>query len=230
MKRYYMIVLTVAVLVIATGIGSVLAGGSSDSSGEGSHCYLFFTLPDGKFTQAMVNDSDPDEVIKKAEELIEKYVGDEGGTLDLSVGNIEDTLCGTDDDSGPPIITWYGIDLESMILGIELDYSQVPHDEVCVSLDGNELQVSEEDDGILMFELLQEPPRDTWVSICAGRSCGQGQSECERLVIPSKSEDGYPILFLEGSFMEITSNHPVYGPTANRAKKNGRATVRPYDL
>ena len=88
--------------VIAAGISTVLAGGSSDSSGEGFHCYLFFTLPDGKFAQAMVNDSDPDEVIKKVEELIEKYAGDEEGTLDLSVGNIEDTLCGTDDDLDHP--------------------------------------------------------------------------------------------------------------------------------
>lgn len=93
MKRYYFIVLTVAVFVIATGIGTALAGGSSDSSGEGSHCYLFFTLPDGKFAQAMVNDSDPDVVLYKVDELIEKYVSDEEGTLDLAVGNIEETLC-----------------------------------------------------------------------------------------------------------------------------------------
>jgi hypothetical protein len=89
MKRYYLIVLTVVVFVIATGISTALAGGSSDTSGEGSHCYLFFELPDGKFAQAMVNDSEPDVVLYKVDELIEKYEDDEGGTLVLSIGNIE---------------------------------------------------------------------------------------------------------------------------------------------
>ena len=83
----------VAVFIIAAGIRTALAGGTSDSSGEGSHCYLFFTLPEGKFAQAMVNDSEPDVVLEKVYELIEKYEGDEEGTLDLSVGNIEETLC-----------------------------------------------------------------------------------------------------------------------------------------
>ena len=89
MKRCYLIVLTVAFFVIATGVGTALAGGSSDTSGEGDHCYLFFTLPDGKFAQAMVNDSDPGVVLIKVDELIEKYEGDEEGTLALSIGSIE---------------------------------------------------------------------------------------------------------------------------------------------
>ena len=45
----------------------------------------------------MVNDSDPDEVIMKVEEFMEKYVDIEGGALDLAVGNIDDdTVCSPD--------------------------------------------------------------------------------------------------------------------------------------
>ncbi len=56
------ILLTFAVSALVIGPSLAVAGGSSDTSGDGSHCYLFFSLPDQKFAQAMVNDSDPDEV------------------------------------------------------------------------------------------------------------------------------------------------------------------------
>ena len=86
----------------AVSIGTIaFAGGSSDTSGEGFHCYLFFTF-NGEFSQAMVNDSDPFEVIKKAEEFIAKYVDDEGGTLDLAVGNLEGTVCEPLPEPPPP--------------------------------------------------------------------------------------------------------------------------------
>ena len=91
--RRYLIAFTAVVFVVATGIGTAFAGGSSDTSGDGFHCYLFFMLPDGQFSQAMVNDSDALEVIKKVEEFIEKYEGSEGGMLDLAVGNIGGTVC-----------------------------------------------------------------------------------------------------------------------------------------
>ena len=74
---------------MATGIGTALAGGSSDTSGDGYHCYLFFSLPDGQFAQAMVNDSYSSEVMKKVDEFIEKYEYVEDGTLDLAIGNLE---------------------------------------------------------------------------------------------------------------------------------------------
>ena len=92
LKRY-LIALTAFVLVIGMGTGTALAGGSSDASGDGFHCYLFFSLPDGRFAQAMINDSIPEEVLMKAEECLAKYEDDEGGLLELAIGNIEDTLC-----------------------------------------------------------------------------------------------------------------------------------------
>ena len=91
--RRYLIALTAFVFVMATGIGGALAGGSSDTSGDGYHCYLFFSFPDGTFAQAMVNDSYSDEVLKKVEEFYAKYVDVEGGWLDLAMGNVDDTWC-----------------------------------------------------------------------------------------------------------------------------------------
>ncbi len=42
-------------LLISTGSVALAAGGS-DTTGEGLHCYLFFSLPDDKFAQVMLND------------------------------------------------------------------------------------------------------------------------------------------------------------------------------
>jgi hypothetical protein len=90
MKRYYLIVLTVAVFVISTGIGTALAGGSSDTSGDGYHCYGFFTLPGGTFAQFMANSSDPEELGDKAADAVAKYEGDEEGELKFLIcGNSE---------------------------------------------------------------------------------------------------------------------------------------------
>ena len=65
---------------MSMGTSGALAGGSSDSSGMGTHCYLFFTgygLAEGEFAQAMINDEDPDEVIKKIEEFLAKWASQE---------------------------------------------------------------------------------------------------------------------------------------------------------
>lgn len=93
MKRYYMIGLTVAVFVIATGISTVLAGGSSDTSGEGSHCYLLFALPDGTFAQCMISDTSEEVVLIKALEYLKKYIIEEEANLETAVGNIYDSFC-----------------------------------------------------------------------------------------------------------------------------------------
>ena len=77
-RHWYLVALVACCFVVGGGTRVALAGGASDTSGDGFHCYLFFSLPDGEFAQAMVNDSDPDEVIKKVDEFIEKYEGDEG--------------------------------------------------------------------------------------------------------------------------------------------------------
>jgi len=49
---------------------------------------LFFDLPEMKHIQAMVNDSDEEEVKKKVGEFDSKYTDDEGGTLVASIGNV----------------------------------------------------------------------------------------------------------------------------------------------
>lgn len=51
-----------------------LAAGSSDISSDGNHCYLFFEFPDETFAQAMVNDSNPNVVVEKLTEFLDKYV------------------------------------------------------------------------------------------------------------------------------------------------------------
>ena len=91
--RRYLIAFAAFVFVMATGTGTALAGGSSDTSGDGYHCYLFFSFDDEQFSQAMVNDSDPLEVLREVDEFIVKYVDEEGGLLDLAIGNIAGTVC-----------------------------------------------------------------------------------------------------------------------------------------
>ena len=79
--------------VMAIGANVAVAGGSSDTSGDGFHCYLFFSLPGQEFAQAMVNNSDRDEVVKKAEEFIEKYALEYGGQVDQILGNVRGSVC-----------------------------------------------------------------------------------------------------------------------------------------
>ena len=62
---------------------------------------VFVSLPGGTFAQAMVNDSNPDEVLNKVWEFIDKYEN-EGGTLELAVGNIDDTVCAPSAPEGCP--------------------------------------------------------------------------------------------------------------------------------
>ncbi|MCP4744731.1 MAG: hypothetical protein GY874_01120 [Desulfobacteraceae bacterium] len=89
MKHKSLIVFAVAVLFITTGVGSAIAGGSSATSGDGFHCYLFFDLGDGEFAQVMVNDSEPGKVEEEVLKAIDKYEQEEAGLLDMSIGNID---------------------------------------------------------------------------------------------------------------------------------------------
>ena len=87
--RKLLFALLVSAFAMSFGAGTALAGGASDSSGDGKHCYLFFVDQTGDsdwFAQAMINDDA--EVAKKACEFLQKYVGDEGFVLDLTAGNL----------------------------------------------------------------------------------------------------------------------------------------------
>ena len=95
MKKLFGMAVLALGLVLA-GAPAVMAGGSSDTGGEGFYCYGFFTLPDGKFAQVMVDDEYAGVAHEKFEELIEKYEVDEGGVLTTAVGNIEDSVCAAD--------------------------------------------------------------------------------------------------------------------------------------
>ena len=88
--RKFVFTVVACCFVLVTGLPSAQAGGSSDTSGDGFHCYLFFEFPDNdnEFAQAMVNDSDRNEVLKKVDEFIDKYEGDEDGYLAQSIGNL----------------------------------------------------------------------------------------------------------------------------------------------
>ncbi len=90
--RKLLFALLVSAFAMSFGAGAALAGGASDSSGDGKHCYLYFE-DDMDFSdwiaQAMVNDEKPAEVAKKACEFIQKYVRDEGFNLYLSAGNLD---------------------------------------------------------------------------------------------------------------------------------------------
>ncbi len=71
MRRFIKTILVLCCAVLL-GHSSALAGGASDSSGDGSHCYGFFSLPLGKFAQVMVNDSIPQVVNDKFGEFLAK--------------------------------------------------------------------------------------------------------------------------------------------------------------
>jgi hypothetical protein len=85
--------LLVCGFAVAIGLSPAFAGGSLTTSSDGFHCYLFFTLGDGTFAQVMVNNADPNEVLKRVNEFMNKYVDTEGGVLTESVGNIADSVC-----------------------------------------------------------------------------------------------------------------------------------------
>ena len=55
-KLFGLVVLAMGIMLVFAPRGA-LAGGSSDSTGEEFHCYLFFNLPDEQFAQVMVNGS-----------------------------------------------------------------------------------------------------------------------------------------------------------------------------
>ncbi len=81
---------------LSIGTGGALAGGGSDTTGEGLHCYLFFdSFPDepDKFAQAMVNEQSVDVIIQKIDELLFKYEVAEGASLVLLTGNVPG-VCG----------------------------------------------------------------------------------------------------------------------------------------
>ena len=71
-------------IAMSMGTSGAVAGGMSDSSGEGVHCYLYFTgnsIPDeldtiGLFAQVMINDVDDTEVDKKIGEAVSKLVNE----------------------------------------------------------------------------------------------------------------------------------------------------------
>ena len=94
--RKLLFALLVSAFAMSFGAGAALAGGASDSSGDGKHCYLFFVdLNDTDWTaQAMMNGDDdddgdkPSDVAKKACEFIQKYVYDEGFNLEMTAGNL----------------------------------------------------------------------------------------------------------------------------------------------
>ena len=90
--RKLLLALLVSGLAMAMSPGAAMAGGSSDSTGEAFHCYLFFDLPDEKFAQVMINDSEATVVVEKANEAIDKYELDELGILSIQTGNVKNCL------------------------------------------------------------------------------------------------------------------------------------------
>ena len=50
--RKYIIAMTIFGLAMLLGTNTAFAGGGSDSSGEGDHCYGFWSLPGQTFAQA----------------------------------------------------------------------------------------------------------------------------------------------------------------------------------
>lgn len=92
MKKIFLALL-ISSLTVLFGSGSVLAGGTSDTSGEGYHCYMFFedkAAHPKEFAQVMINDDKRREVHKKRIEFIEKYEDDEEMELTFQIGNVRD--------------------------------------------------------------------------------------------------------------------------------------------
>lgn len=91
-----LLVLLSASLSTLLMMGVAQAGGGSDSSGEGYHCYLFFedlTSEPSRFAQAMMNEEDVVELIKKRNEYLDKYLFGEGMVLTGQKGNISLLAC-----------------------------------------------------------------------------------------------------------------------------------------
>ena len=96
--RKLLIVLLVSGFPMAISTNAALAGGSSDTSGDGLHCYMFFdNVATGSFAQVMINQEDSDdgraEMRKKILEFLEKYIDDEGGMLVKVAGNFSVADC-----------------------------------------------------------------------------------------------------------------------------------------
>jgi len=185
--RRYLIILFVCMFALATGISTALAGGSSDTSGDGFHCYLFFSFPDGEFSQAMVNDSDPDEVLKKVEEFIAKYVDGEGGTLDSAIGNIDGSVCDSNEDA---------------LLICECDLSFVLDGEQCE--DDLELAV----DGCVIVQIscrdaCVEPPGSEELRICQDE-CSSDVSDC---IIEKNDEFSVCLMIVGGDHDDCLSGN-----------------------
>ena len=90
MKKIFLALL-ISSLTTLFGSGSVLAGGTSDTSGEGYHCYMFFQEDSDdseKFAQVMINDDKRREVHKKRNEFLDKYENDEDMVLTFQIGNV----------------------------------------------------------------------------------------------------------------------------------------------
>ena len=111
--RKLILALLVSGLAMSIGASGVFAGGASDTSGDGFHCYLFFELPDERFAQFMVNDSDAEVVFEKVAESFAKYagVGGEGGTLTVAAGDAGNCSCNLAPIEFPPIC----VDLQGQV-------------------------------------------------------------------------------------------------------------------
>lgn len=91
MNRFIRIFTASAAVLMVAAVGApALAGGGSDTTGEGFHCYAFFTFDDDpdKFVQAMINEEFAPDAEVKINEVLDKYE-DEGATLVLLTGNVE---------------------------------------------------------------------------------------------------------------------------------------------
>ena len=92
MKTLFGLVVLALGIVLAGAPSGALAGGTSDASGDGYHCYQFFELPDGNFAQVITNDSVEAVVTEKILEFLYKYEVSEGGKLKVSTGNLKSCL------------------------------------------------------------------------------------------------------------------------------------------
>ncbi len=97
--------LIVGAFALSINTSGALAGGGSESTGEGFHCYLFFTLPDQKFAQVMINDSDKAVVEEKVVEATVKYLDPLGEAALIPLHRLPHAVTGNTDicpDRGRP--------------------------------------------------------------------------------------------------------------------------------
>ena len=102
-SRFLTALAATPVLMLAAAGAPALAGGGSDTTGEGFHCYAFFTFDDDpdKFVQAMINEEFADVAEEKINEVLDKYE-DEGATVAFLVGNVVGVCEGTHPCSAVP--------------------------------------------------------------------------------------------------------------------------------